>query len=194
MPKVARHETTLPPLAWAFLIAAGLLLVLLVAGIGVQIAILKDSRDHIRAQDVKTAVLLDKVRSLDPAARRLAPVVKQVGPLVRRVNGAIDPLTNAGHRLVTATEDLPSLVRAGLKLTDVSLPALTDLREAAPQLLDFQRRLLELQLETLDTQRRSLRTQLDTLATQREALRHIESIDRKTGGAVPPTGTGTPVP
>jgi hypothetical protein len=43
-------------------------------------------------------------------------------------------------------------------------------------------------------QRRSLRTQLATLAIQREALRHIESIDRKTGGTVPAQGTPVPQP
>jgi hypothetical protein len=53
---------------------------------------------------------------------------------------------------------------------------------------------LETQRRSLRAQRRSLRVQLATLAIQREALKHIESIDRKTGGTVPPAGAPVPQP
>jgi hypothetical protein len=63
--------------------------------------------------------------------------------------------------------------------------------EEAPPLI---RRLLDVQLETLSVQKRSLRAQLTTLAIQRQALKHIESIDRKTGGTVPAQGAPIPQP
>jgi hypothetical protein len=63
--------------------------------------------------------------------------------------------------------------------------------EETPPLI---RELLRLQLASLSTQRRSLRVQRTTLAIQREALRHIESIDRKTGGTVPTQGAPVPTP
>jgi hypothetical protein len=58
--------------------------------------------------------------------------------------------------------------------------------DLAPDVLAIQQRLLRVQLTTLRTQRASLRTQLATLEIQKQALTHIESIDRKTGGQVPP--------
>jgi hypothetical protein len=218
------HETatdkrsTLPPLAWTMLIAAGLLLVLLVVGIGVQIAILQDSREHIRAQDAKLALVVGKVEQAEPFAEEAAPLIRQAGPLVRKVSRAIGPLTEAGAELASSTENLPRLVRTTQALAAVTLPALTDLRRAelantlhatnealarvrAEDLIGvaaragrrtprLMRRLLRIQIATLETQKRSLETQLATLEIQRQALVHIESIDRKTGGTAPPA----PVP
>jgi hypothetical protein len=183
------------------MIVGGLLLVLLVVGIGVQIAILQDSRDHIRAQDAKTAILLEKVRGAEPATRDAAnhalPLLRQARPVVAKVGSAIAPLTRNGKALAVATRDLPSLVRAGHALAAVALPALAELRDT-PRLT---RRLLRIQLATLASQRESLRTQLETLAMQREALAilretltHIRSIDRKTGGTVPAQGAPVAAP
>jgi hypothetical protein len=56
------------------------------------------------------------------------------------------------------------------------------------------RRLLRIQLATLESQRISLRTQLATLGIQQQALVSLKSIDRKTGGTVPPPGAPVPVP
>jgi hypothetical protein len=214
------QEPRLPPLAWTVLIGAGLLLVLLVVGIGIQIAILKDSREHIAAQDAKLALVVSKVREAEPTARAAAPLIRQAAPLVRKVSRAIGPLTRSGGSLATATENLPRLIRTTQALAAVALPALSDVRranlvgalEATNQMLAqvraedligvtaraarrtprLMRRLLRIQLITLTTQKRSLETQLETLDIQRQALVHIESIDRKTGGPAPaPTA---PVP
>jgi hypothetical protein len=197
------------------MIVGGLLLVLLVVGIGILIVILQDSREHIRAQDAKTAILLDKVRGAEPATREAAdqalPLLRQAGPILRQaapvlglalpalrearpvlagVGRAVGPLTRNGNALAAATRDLPSLVRTGHVLAAVALPALEELRDT-PRLM---RRLLRIQLATLASQRESLRTQLETLAIQRETLTHIRSIDRKTGGTVPAQGAPVAAP
>jgi hypothetical protein len=216
--EMPRREATLPPLAWTGLIVGGILLVLLVVGIGIQIAILQDSRDHIRAQDAKTAVLLAKVRAAEPTtsevAREGVPLIRAARPLVGKISRAVGPLARSGASIAVATRQLPSLTRTAQALAAVALPALTDVRQAGlvhaiaateellarvrdedlvgvaaragretPRLLT---RLLSVQLETLRVQKQSLETQLTTLDIQRQALTHIESIDRKTGGTVPP--------
>jgi hypothetical protein len=197
----ATHETrvrpTLHPLAYTALIGVGVLLVLMVVGIAMLVVILKDSRDHIRAQDKKTAVLLQKVQAAEPTAEQVPGLLDQARPVVRKLGRAAGPVQEAITSTAEATDRLPVLVRAGEALAREGLPALSDIRdatraaEAAPQLI---RELLHVQLVTLDVQREALEVQRETLATQREALRHIESIDRKTGGTVPAQGAPVPQP
>jgi ABC-type transporter Mla subunit MlaD len=196
---------------------AGLLLVLLVIGIGLQLATLEDSRNHIVAQDAKITRLLKGGESAAGAAK---PLLRDARPLVRDARRALGPLGDSANDLTTATEGLPSLIRAVAALTDVAVPVLEDARRAdiarsiesldamiaqirgedlirlsaeaarnAPELIRMQRRLLRVQLRTLETQRASLATQQTTLEIQRQALAAINSIDRKTGGRLPPAGT-----
>jgi hypothetical protein len=213
-----RREATLPPLAWTGLIVGGLLLVLLVVGIGILIVILQDSRDHIRAQDAKTAVLLSKIRAAEPATSEIVhegvPLIRAARPVVGKISRAVGPLARSGASIAVATRQLPALTRTAQALAAVALPVLSDVRQAdlvhaiasteellarvrdedlvgvaaragrqTPRLIT---RLLSVQLETLRSQKQSLQTQLTTLDIQRQALAHIESIDRKTGGTVPP--------
>jgi hypothetical protein len=194
------------------LIVAGVLLVLLVAGIAVQIAILQDSRDHIQAQDAKATLLLRRAEQAAPATKDAVPLIRDARPLVRKLGRAIGPLLGSGSSLAAATEDVPTLVRTVQVLAAAALPVFAD-RDRLARTLDatndllaevraenlvevsaragrstprLMRRLLRIQLATLETQKRSLETQLKTLGIQRQALTHIESIDRKTGGTVPP--------
>jgi hypothetical protein len=201
-----RVRPTLHPLAYTALAGVGLLLVAMVVGIAMLVVILKDSRDHIRAQDKKTAVLLQKVQAAQPTAEQVPALLDQARPAVRRLGRSIGPVQRALTSTAEATERLPMLVRVSQALAREGFPVLDDLRaadlasvlpetrravEEAPPLI---RRLLAVQLETLSVQKRSLEVQRVTLETQREALRHIESIDRKTGGTVPPTGAPVPQP
>jgi hypothetical protein len=218
----------------AGLIGAGLMLVLLVIGIAVLIVILKDSRDHIRAQDEKTAVLLKGLRAATPTARQVPPLIDEVRPVVRALGHALP----GGKKALGATEAatrLPNLIRTTEELARLGVPILSSLgqvdlarillaggtvadallyrdrfaraidetnyllaevrdenlvpvaADAARKTPILVRRLLRIQLKTLKTQRTSLRTQRRTLEIQRQALVHIESIDRKTGGQVPPS-------
>ena len=200
-----RVRPTLHPLAYTALAGVGLLLVLMVVGIAMLVAILQDSRDHIRAQDKKTAVLLQKVQAAQPTAEQVPKLLDQARPVVRKLGRAAGPISRAITSTADATQRLPMLIRVTQALAREGFPVLDDLRaadlasvlpetrravEEAPPLI---RKLLAVQLETLSVQKRSLRaqqrslrTQLTTLEIQREALEHIESIDRKTGGTVPP--------
>jgi hypothetical protein len=201
-----RVRPTLHPLAYTALAGVGLLLVLMVVGIAMLVVILKDSRDHIRAQDKKTAVLLQKVQAAEPTAEQVPKLLDQARPVVRRLGRAVGPVQDAIRSTAEATERLPLLVRATEALAREGLPVLDEIRAAdlarvlpetrravqeTPPLI---RQLLHVQLVTLDVQRQALRVQLETLSTQREALRHIESIDRKTGGTVPTEGAPVPQP
>jgi hypothetical protein len=215
-----RTQMTLPPLAWAGLIGAGLMLVLLVIGITMLVVILKDSRDHIRAQDAKTAVLLQKVRAAEPTASQVSPLIGEARPVVRRLSKAIGPLAERGRVLAAAVDRLPAVARAVQAIAAVAVPVLGEVGRSrlartldstnellaqvraanlvpvsahaareTPQLI---RRLVRLQLTTLRTQKLSLETQLTTLDILRQSLAHIASIDRKTGGTVPPQGAPVP--
>jgi chromosome segregation ATPase len=219
-----RVRPTLHPLAYTALIGAGLLLVLMVIGIGIQIGILQNSRDHIEAQDKKTAVLLQKVQAAQPTASQVPELLDQARPVVRSLGRAIGPVRHAIRSTSIATERLPTLVRAAdaiarivtqhreplsnalastnrllaqireQNLVAVSAEAARDTPPLIRELLRIQIVTLETQRRSLRAQRRSLRVQLATLAIQREALKHIESIDRKTGGTVPPAGAPVPQP
>jgi hypothetical protein len=121
-----RTETTLPPLAWAGLIGAGLMLLLLVIGIATLIVILKDSRDHIRAQDAKTAVLVQKVRAAQPTAEQVAPLIGEARPVVRKIGKAVGPLSRSGAAIAAAVERLPRVARAVQAIASVVVPVLAD--------------------------------------------------------------------
>src|SRR3954469_10627954 len=201
-----RVRPTLHPLAYTALAGVGLLLVLMVVGIGMLVTILQDSRDHIRAQDKKTAILLQKVQAAQPTASKVPGLLDQARPVVRKLGRAAGPVRRAIASTASATERLPALIRVTQALAREGFPVLDDLRaadlagvlpetrravEEAPPLI---RRVLSVQIETLDVQKRALQVQRTTLRIQREALRHIESIDRKTGGTVPAQGAPVPQP
>ena len=239
---MSRARAPVHPLAVVAGIAAGLMLMLLVAGIGVLIVILKDSRDHIRAQDAKTAVLLEKIRVATPAARQVPPLIGEARPVVRNLGRAIGPLTQSTSAVADATQRVPALAGAAQALAASGVPVLDELGranvgrvlaatgaaanavltrdrlstalDATNRLLDevraqnlvpvtaraaretpgLIRRLLRIQLVTLKAQQISLQTQLTTLDIQRQALASIKSIDRKTGGPVPPQSGPLPAP
>jgi hypothetical protein len=186
-----RQPMTLPALAWAAIFGAGLMLVLLVIGIALQLAVLKDSQKHIQAQDAKITELLAKTRAAEPFARDAVPLLREGAPLVRRARRAIGPLSRATGDVAAATERLPVLVRAGLALTDTALPVLRDIGrsdlahvlghahvtlDAAGAMLaqlraeDLIRLSAQAAREAPEFQRRLLRIQLATLATQRESV------------------------
>jgi hypothetical protein len=199
-----RVRPTLHPLAITGLIGAGLALILLVVGIAMLVVILKDSRDHIRAQDAKTAVLLEKLRAAGPTA---SAALSEARPVVRTLSRSVGPIRSAVSATASATERLPALVQVTETLAEAAFPVLGNLEQAdlarllaevraeglipssaraareTPRLL---RRSARLQLASLETQRATLRTLLTSLDIQRQTLESVKSIDRKTGGTVPP--------
>lgn len=105
-------------------IAAGVLLVALVIGVWVMIGLLKDSRDHIRAQDTKTAVLLEKLRAAAPTTRQL---IGETRPVIRTLHGVLGPLSRSTGAVAAATEQLPNTLNAADALTANALPLLDKL-------------------------------------------------------------------
>jgi hypothetical protein len=186
-----------------------------------QLGVLRDSQRHIAATDRKvtrvirgTQPVIDDARpvvgDIGDLVKAAAPLVRGARPLVAalsrldpvgigasiRVAGTLAGRLSEGDRLVRAVDEsaalLDALGRAGfvgrtLRAADL-VPYITDILRRT---LAVQRTTLEVQRQSRSLQRRSLQVQLHTLAIQREALRHIRSIDRKTGGQVPPP---SPVP
>jgi hypothetical protein len=135
VPQQSRRQVTLPPLAWALIVGAGLLLVLMVVGIAIQIAILQDSRDHIQAQDKKTAVLLRRAEAAAPAAQQAVPLIRDARPLVRKLRRAIRGLSGSGTSIESATSRLPAIARAVQALAEFALPALDAAATVSGQVL-----------------------------------------------------------
>jgi hypothetical protein len=181
--------------------------------LAIQLAVLKDSREHIRSQDAKVTALYNGARGALDDAR---PVADQAAPLARQARRTLNAVSASRADIVDAAVAIPPLLRVADALASNALPlvrGLSDVRtpqvvatvealmtqvgdtdlvrkaaaaaDLAPDVLAIQQRLLRVQLTTLRTQRASLRTQLATLEIQKQALTHIESIDRKTGGQVP---------
>jgi hypothetical protein len=135
IPQPSRRQVTLPPLAWALILGAGLLLVLMVVGIAIQIAILQDSRDHILAQDKKAALLLRRAEAAAPAAQQAVPLIRDARPLVRRLRHAIKGLSGSGTSIESATARLPAIARAVQALAAFALPALDAATTVSAQVL-----------------------------------------------------------
>lgn len=212
---------SLPTSAWLLLIGAGVVLVAMLSLLALQLGVLTDSRRHIAAQDRKITRLMkgsepviddarpvvgdigDLVHAAAPVVRGARPFVaalRQLDPIgigaTLAVAGRLAGRLSEGDRLVRAVDESTALIdalgRAGfvgrtLRAADLVPYMARILRRT----LEVQRTTLMVQRDTRAIQRRSLRVQLTTLAIQREALRHIRSIDRKTGGQVPPP---SPVP
>lgn len=217
-----RPTLSLPPSAWLILLLAGALLLAMLTILGFQLGVLKDSQRHIAAQDRKITRLMhgsepvidaakpvvgdigDLVDAARPVVRGARPLVEALGRLdlagigaTLAVAGRLAERLSEGDRLVRAVDESTALIdalgRAGfvgrtLRAADL-VPYMAGILRRT---LEIQRTTLMVQRDTRAIQRRSLGVQLRTLAIQREALRHIRSIDRKTGGQVPPPTTPVP--
>jgi hypothetical protein len=183
-------------------VGGGLIGVALIALLSVQLAVLKNSREHIRSQDAKVTALYEGARGAAvqarPLARQARRALRPIGTLPALLRAA-ESLADTSLPLVRALDAVRTpdvVVRAGALLDRVAASDLVAksarAADLAPTLIDLQQRLLRVQLTTLRSQRASLRTQLTTLAIQREALAHIESIDRKTGGPAPAVPVAAP--
>jgi hypothetical protein len=215
----------LPPLAWAGIFGGVFLALALVVLLAVQLAVLTDSREHIRSQDAKITRLYE---AAGPAVDEARPLAREARPLLARARSGLRALRRQGGTLADAAYAVPRLMRAGEALAAETLPLVRALQDAglaqtvvdadalihtsgellrqisaedlvavaarsarlAPRILHIQRRLLKVQKATLTVQRQTRGIQAQTLQVQLRALAGIESIDRKTGGRVPPA----PVP
>src|SRR4051794_40507676 len=78
------QQGSLPPLAWAAIVGGAVLAVVVVALLASQLAVLSDSREHIRAQDAKITALFEAGRpALREARREARPLLRDARSLVR---------------------------------------------------------------------------------------------------------------
>lgn len=178
------------------LIIGGLLLTTQVVLLVLQLGTLKASHERIRAQDAKITALF----------RGAEPVLDQAEPLARDARRAIGPLKRSGDEIATATDVLPGLALTARELVVEAVPVLErlprlvelsealvpELRGLVPEIRTLLADSLSVQRETLDRagqglreQQRALRVLRRSLAVQEQSLRHIQSLDRKTGGELP---------
>jgi hypothetical protein len=193
----------------------------LVTLLALLLAVLTDSRNHIRSQDAKITQLYEAAR---PAAEEAEPLIGQAGAFLQSLRIGLRSLRGAAPELAAAVDAVPPLRDATVAIADETLPLVRGLGDAGvahvighahvtldaaestlaqvraenliadaarsarltPEIVRLQHRLLRVQRSTLSTQRRSLEVQSRTLEVQLQALAAIESIDRKTGGRVPP--------
>jgi hypothetical protein len=169
--------------------------------ITMQLGVLRDSQRHIRSQDAKITALYNEAqntaRGVPATLDRLRPVATQA----RRAVRAVPPLLGVTQALAAAGIPLTRDARAVIAQVESSglidkaaagtarIPEIVGIQK---QTLQTQQRTLELQVQSLKAQRASLGIQVQTLAAMRQALVHIESIDRKTGGQVPPPAVRAP--
>jgi hypothetical protein len=128
------------------------------------------------------------IRTTEGLARLSVPVLSSLGQVnlarILLAGGTVADALLYRDRFSRAIDETNHLLA---EVRDENLiPVAADAARETPSLI---RRLLRIQLKTLKTQRASLGSQRRTLEIQREALVHIESIDRKTGGPLPPPGT-----
>jgi hypothetical protein len=178
----------------------------------VQLTSIESQRQIARDQNRKVTTLLRQALPLIRETRPLvATVAASVEPLKEGLRAA-DPvgtlssvkrltdslagqdrllaLIDAGVATLTELSDRHILARAdgALRATPVALDRLRRTVVLQRDLLRMQRQTFALTSQSVAVQRRSFQLLSQSLAVQRESLRHIESLDRKTGGTVPPDG------
>src|SRR5215212_2228399 len=96
------------PLAWAGILGGALMAVVIVALLAIQLAVLTDSRKHIRSQDAKVTALYNGARGALGEARPLAQNAK---PLARQASRTLSAVNAAQPDLVDAANAVPPLLR-----------------------------------------------------------------------------------
>jgi hypothetical protein len=122
----------LPPLAWVGIVAAVVLIATLVTLLALQLAVLADSRAHIRSQDAKITALYEAAR---PAARELRPLARGARPalrdgvaLISDLRGGLESLREAGPTVTAAVSAVPRIRDVTTALADGTLPLVREIR------------------------------------------------------------------
>jgi hypothetical protein len=198
-------RVSFPPAAWA---AMAIVALLLVGGIFLQLALLRDQRSLARKQKLIAAQTLRELRPLVYDTRPLAREARRSLPAARRTGHRVDALTREATPLTAdlRAADLPGVTRAlgalarslveadsaaslrdlrrlVAEMSDTSLvPRVSHAAALAPRQYEIQRRTLRVQTQAISLQRQQLEIARQTLAIARATLTHAESLDRKTGG------------
>lgn len=147
------------------------------------------ARPVLRTAD---ALLGDPGNALS-AAREAGAALEQLRAALRAVDRS--GLVGVAARALRRAPELIAAVDRAVAVLDRTYPTLRESLATLRQSLDVQRATLENGRETRDIARQSLDIQRQALARLVEAvgiaratLGHAESIDRKTGGRLPPAG------
>lgn len=149
--------------------------------------LLSDAKPLVRDARRALGPLGDSASSLATSTERLPSLIRAFAALT---DLAVPVLQDVGRADIAGSIDALDAMIAQVRSEDLIRLSARAARDA-PRVVRLQRRLLRVQLETLETQKASLETQRTTLEVQRQALAAVQSIDRKTGGRFPPTGTAT---
>jgi hypothetical protein len=192
----APSQVTFPARVWvAMALVFGAMVVLL----AVQLTSIESQRRLVRDQDRKISALTRETLPVLKATRPLVTAARDAVPSLRRALRAADPLGTLGavRDLTTSLAQQDRLVnlidsalgalsqvsdRRLLERADVSLRDAPIALDALRRTVVLQRDLLRVQRGTFALQAQALAVQRQSLDVQRESLRHIESLDRKTGG------------
>jgi hypothetical protein len=148
------------PLAYLAGIFAAVLLLTMVGLLIMQLAVLKDSREHIQAQDHKIAQIQHQT---DPLIAEAKPAVGQVEPLLRRARRLLTPAGESLDSLTAATDQVPRLAMGADLLLSESIPLIQSLNATdAPRAILATGRLAEA-LATGDRAVRMIDAANDTL-------------------------------
>src|SRR5215208_1941147 len=127
-------QTRLPPLAWAGIFGGGLLALAIVVLLSVQLAVLRDSQEHIRAQDAKITTLFSEgraaLREAGPAVRDARPALRQAGPALRDARRVLRPLGRSSADLAVAARQVAPLLRSSRSLAAATIPLVQALNES----------------------------------------------------------------
>jgi hypothetical protein len=113
------------PLAYLAGIFAAVLLLTMVGLLIMQLAVLKDSREHIQAQDHKIAQIQHQT---DPLIADAKPAVAEAEPLIRRARRLIAPAGESLDSLTAATDQVPRLAMGADLLLSESIPLIRSLK------------------------------------------------------------------
>ena len=109
------------PLGYLAGIFAAVLLVTMVGLLIMQLAVLKDSREHIQAQDHKIAQIQHQT---DPLIADAKPAVAQAEPLLRRARRLLTPAGESLESLTAATDQVPRLAMGADLVLSEAVPLL----------------------------------------------------------------------
>lgn len=179
--------------------AAGAVLVVFLTIFLLQLAAIDHQRRIAKSQGESVEQLLDRTRAAESALRPTLEEARRIGPPLERAGRAAATTISAADPLVRGlvAADAPGAVRRGdaLAVRTMQLfdelarlevaPALTRL-DLLPRLVELQERSVSLQADSLSVQRETLAILGRSLAVQEETLVHARSLDRKTGGPLPP--------
>jgi hypothetical protein len=123
----------LSPLGYLAAIVAGVLLLTMIGLLILQLAVLKDSREHIQAQDHKIAQIQHQT---DPLIADAKPALAQAEPLLRRARRLLTPAGQSFETITTAADAVPRLVAGADLLLTEAIPLLQALNATdAPRAL-----------------------------------------------------------